>query len=150
MAGATGVVTVSFWALLIGLAAGTEGSPLGAAWALALALIPFAFMVAAFGSLHDRAAGAVVWAMVLAVGVGGSLLAVRIDPATALIGAYAVGAVVTVRETPRTSMKRRTLFALGVTVVAGVLLNFLLVVGAAIAPALPFAAAAWADHTNPE
>jgi hypothetical protein len=146
VAGATGVVTFSFWALLIGLAAGAQGEALGAAVALAVAAVPFAFVAAAFGSLHDRAGGAVVYAMVLAVGAGAVLLV--LDPGTALIGAYAAGAIVTVRETPQTSMSRRTVFALSATVIAALLIRFLTPVGFALAPALPFTAVALADHTN--
>lgn len=147
VAGATGIVTVSFWAVVIGIALGAQGEDFGAgAAALGLAAVPFAFVAAAFGSQHDRAGGAVVYAMVLAVGAGATLLV--LDPATALIGAYAAGAIVTVRETSRTSMSRRTVFALSATMIAAVLLTFVTPLGFALAPALPFTAVALADHTN--
>ena len=146
VAGATAVVTISFWALVIGVAAGTSGEPIGAAWALGLALIPAAFMVAAFGSGHDRAAGAVVWALVLSLGVGGVLLV--LDPATALIGAYAVGATVTIREDAGTSVGRRLWFALGAATVVAVLIRFATPIGLALAPALPFTAPILADRTG--
>jgi len=119
----------------------------GGAWALGIALVPFAFMAAAFGSGHDRAAGAVAWAMVIAFGVGASLL--LLDPATALIGAYAVGATVTVRETETTSVKRRLLFALVATVVSGALITWATPIGLILSPALPFMVPPLADATAP-
>ena len=142
---ATAVVVVSFWSVVWSIAASVEGGEVAGAWALGVALIPFAFLVAAFGSGNPRASGAVVWALVISVGVGGVLL--LLGPATALIGGYAAGATVTVRETEETSIRRRLWFAVGVVVITALTISFVPALGLAMAPGLPFTAPLIADRT---
>lgn len=143
---ATAVVVISFWSLVLSIAASADGGEVSGAWALGVALVPFGFLAAAFGSGHDRAAGAVVWALVISLGVGGVLLLV--DPATALIGAYAAGATVTVREGPHISMSRRVWFALGASIISALLIRYVTPLGLAVAPGLPFTAPLLADRTG--
>jgi len=142
---ATAVVVVSFWSVVWSVASRAESGEVAGAWALGVALIPFSFLVAAFGSGNPRASGAVVWALVTSLFVGGTLL--LLGPATALIGAYAAGATVTVREPEDTSVKRRLWFAVGVTVLAALAIEFLPLAGLAMVPGLPFTAPLIADRT---
>jgi hypothetical protein len=142
---ATAVVVVSFWSVVFSIASSAEGGEVSGSWALGVALIPFAYLAAAFGSGNPRASGAVVWALVISLGVGASLL--LLDPATALIGAYAAGATVTICESETSSVKRRLWFAVAVAVFAALSIRFVPVLGLTVAPGLPFTAPLLADRT---
>lgn len=149
---ATLLLVPAFWAILAGLVAvGTsdngEGSPhAGLALALGLSLIPFVFMLLAFLSVHPRAPGAVVKAMVLSIVVGLPVSAVAGDAVTGIVAGVGAGGVAALRADEYDAWKPR---AVGVLVAAVYTFALVRMVGALAlfpAPIFPFTAIGLADH----
>jgi hypothetical protein len=114
------------------------GDPqLGLVW-LGLALIPFVFMVAAFGSRHPRASGAVLKAMGLFIVIGLPLGV--LGPAIGIPAGTAVGAMVAIR--PLDGMPG-VMKARGIAVALGIVYLFVMgaispAFGVFVGAALPF------------
>ncbi len=93
---ATVVYQFAYWLILSGATGLFLGDPhLGLVW-LGLALVPFVFMVLAFGSRHPRASGAVLKAMGLFIVVGLPLGV--LGPAIGIPAGTAVGGLVALRR----------------------------------------------------
>jgi hypothetical protein len=147
------VLAFGFWAMLYGLVVfetddpGSGPNP-GAALAIGLALIPFVFMILAFGSGHPRAPGAVLKAMGLAVVVGILVSAVAIDAVTGIVAGVGAGGAVALRMDDAHSWKARALAVLAAAAYTFVLAR----IGGAIvllaAPIFPFTAIGVADHLS--
>lgn len=155
--GATLLLAVAFWSLMIGLVAlatddtdvpEPSGLNAGAAVAFGLALIPFVFVTLAFMSEHPRAPGAVVRAMLLSVLVGVVVTGLVGDPVTGVVAGVGAGGVAALRRDVDDELRPRmvavaiaTLYTLVLVYVAGgiVLLP---------APIFPFTAIGIADHLS--
>jgi hypothetical protein len=148
---ATVLLVPAFWSLLAGLVAWGSDQPKaapdpGAALALGLALIPFVFILLAFLSQHQRAAGAVLKAMGLTILVGVPVSVIAGDGVTGVVAGIGAGGIVALRSDIGHSW---TLRAAAVLVAA--LYTFVLVrVGGSMAllpaPILPFTGLGIADH----
>ena len=150
---ATAVELVSFWAIIVGMAFSTaeEGSryadsSAAGPFALGFALVPFAFLVLAFGTNNPRAPGSVLRAMGYWAVIGMPMI-IFLEPATGLAAGYGLGAIPAIRMDLGHSWRAR----LG-WVAALVLYVFVLVFtevaagpGALSASLLPFATVAFAD-----
>lgn len=151
---ATAFVTVGFWAMAYGLAAGAAGTPANpgqdttmiaaAGVSLAVLLIPAAMAAAAFISRRPDAPVAVLAGMGLSIAVGLPLLWFR-NPLAALIAGCAAGAVVTLRRPEGTTWHPRAIAAAMVAVVVLVGMAVLFVPTTLLAPALPFSAVGICD-----
>jgi len=149
---ATAVELVAFWAIIVGMARSTaeEGSAISGSaagpFALGFALVPFAFLVLAFGTNNPRAPGATLRAMGFFLIIGLPLI-IFIEAATGLAAGFALGAIPAIRLEMEHSWKARLGWALGL-----VLYVFTLVFtgiapgpGALSASLLPFVTVAFAD-----
>lgn len=149
---ATLLLVPAYWSILAGLvAAASEGSdPLNPAAALAfgLALIPFVFIVLAFGSEHPRAPAAVVEAMVLAVVVGTFMSAVAADAVTGIVAGVGAGGVVALRADADHSWRARALAVVFAVVYVFVLVRMASALALLPAPIFPFTAIGVADHLS--
>jgi hypothetical protein len=92
---ATVLLQFSYWLILDGAAPPVADEVSGGLIALGLALVPFVFLVLAFGSRHPRAAGAVLRAMGLFLVVGVPLAVA--DVVVGLVLGYALGGLVALR-----------------------------------------------------
>lgn len=150
-------VTVSFWALMYGVAisfnetADTElVTRAGGAFGLSLILVPAVFASAAFLSRRVDAPVMVLAGMGVFLAVGLLSLVLR-DPAAALITGYAAGAVVSLSREEGTPLRNRWIAAAGVGIFVHAGLAVLPAPTAWIAPALPFTAMGIADAmTRPD
>lgn len=144
---ATVVVLLSYWAIVLAslVAAQDDGPPAGPGFALGFSLIPVAFLVLAFGSVHRSAPVAVLKAMGLALAVGVPLGALT-DPATALVAGFGAGGVVALRRDEPQTVRSRAIAVALVTVYVFVLLRTFLQAGLFGAPFLPIVAVGMADY----
>ncbi len=141
----------AYWAVLAGIVSSASSSPKaapdpGASLALGLALIPFVFVVLAFGSGHPRAPGAVVKAMLLALLVGIPVSALAGDAITGIVAGVSAGGAAALRLEVNHSWRSRALGVAVATVYTFVLIRVggdVIVLGA---PVLPFTALGLADH----
>lgn len=147
---ATLVEMVSFWAIVIGVARGVADEEPGSAagpFALGFALIPFVFLILAFGSNHRRAPGATLRAMAAWL-IFGLPLIMFIDPATGMALGFGIGGIAALRADEVHSFRARFWWVIGLTVYVAILV----VVGIAPGPGalsasmLPFATVAFADY----
>ncbi|MCB2224265.1 MAG: hypothetical protein KQH83_08845 [Actinobacteria bacterium] len=152
---ATVVEAVAFWSIIIGMARATaeegaevSGSAAGA-FALGFALVPFAFLVLAFGTNNPRAPGATLRAMGFWAVLGLPLM-IFVEPATGMALGFGLGAIPAIRLEPEDSWRARLWW-----VVAFVGYVFVLVYtevaagpGALSASLLPFATVAFADWAS--
>jgi hypothetical protein len=149
---ATAVELVAFWGIVIGMARSTaeEGSEVAGAaagpFALGFALVPFAFLILAFGTNNPRAPGATLRAMGFFLIIGLPLI-IFVEVATGLAAGFALGAIPAIRLELEHSWKVRLGWALAL-----VLYVFALVFtgiapgpGALSASLLPFVTVAFAD-----
>lgn len=147
IAAATVLLQFSYWPILTGATGLFRDDPsLGPVY-LGLALVPFVFLVLAFGSRHPRASGAVLRGMGLFLLVGLPVGAMA-GPLLGVPAGYAVGGITALRPPDGFSRVGR---ARGIAVFAGLLY---LVVMAIVAPlfaafigaVLPFAVLGLADQ----
>lgn len=149
---ATVVLAPAWWLMLVGLIAlGTEDSDVGGptavgALAFGLAVVPFVFIVLAFGSWHPSAPGAVVRAMSLFALVAIPVSAIAADAVTGLVAGAGAGGIAALRADLVHERKHRIVavavaaayaFLLARTVPPAVIVS---------GPALPFTAIGMADH----
>jgi hypothetical protein len=114
--------------------------------AFGLAVIPFVFVLLAFGSEHPRAPGAVLRAMGLALLVGIPVLALTSDGVTGLVAGMGAGGIAALRTDLVHDWKPRAVAVLIVSVLTFVLLPVLTAPTLLLAPAMPFTAIGVADH----
>lgn len=143
---ATLVMLISYWSVVLAFAAQSSGAadPI-APLALGIALIPFAYLVLAFVSNHQRAPMAVLAGMSMALVVGASVLFLSGDPVVSLVAGYGFGAVVSLRPEPGIRLRRRFAGAAAGAVAVWLLLLIAEPVGIFFAPAVPFTAVGLAD-----
>ena len=152
VAAATVIQLVSFWSVIIGMARSTaeEGTEAagaaGGAFALGFALVPFAFLVLAFGTNHPRAPGGVLKAMGFWLIIGFPLI-LFVDPAAGLPAGFSIGAIPAMRLEPEHSWKARLGWAIGFVVYVFVLVKIEATAGPGVLTAslLPFVTVAFAD-----
>jgi hypothetical protein len=150
---ATLVLAPAVWSLLAGLVAGAsdggEDAPAaGAAIALGLSLLPFAFIVLAFASAHPRAPGAVARAMGLCLLVGIPVSALAADAVTGIVAGMGAGGIVSLRADRDHDWRLR---AAAVAVAAAYTFVLARTAGAAVvvaAPVFPFTCLGLADHLS--
>jgi len=149
---ATVVEMVAFWSVIIGVARstaeeGTEfaGSAAGA-FALGFALVPFAFLVLAFGTNNPRAPGATIRAMGFWLIIGLPLI-MFIEPATGLAAGFGLGAIPAIRLEPEHSWRARLWWVVAFVVYVFVLVFTKVAAGPGVLTAslLPFVTVAFAD-----
>ena len=155
--GATLLLAVAFWSLMIGLVAlatddtdvpEPSGLNAGAAVAFGLALIPFVFVTLAFMSEHPRAPGAVVRAMLLSVLVGVVVTGLVGDPVTGVVAGVGAGGVAALRRDVDDERRPRVV---AVAVASLYTLVLVYVAGGIVllpAPIFPFTAIGIADHLS--
>ena len=109
---------MAFWAIIVGMARSTaeEGSEIAGSaagpFALGFALVPFAFLILAFGTNNPRAPGATLRAMGFFL-VFGLPLIIFIEAATGLAAGFALGAIPAIRMEIEHSWKMRLGWAIG-------------------------------------
>jgi hypothetical protein len=139
---------VAFWAIVVGVARGITEEADGAAagpFALGFALVPFAFLVLAFGTNNPRAPGATLRAMGFWLVVGFPLI-LFVEPATGLAAGFGLGAIPATRMDIGHSWKARLWWVVGLVVYVFVLVTWIAPgPGALSASLLPFATVAFAD-----
>jgi hypothetical protein len=150
---ATIILAVAMWAMLAGLIVIAADDDIGgpnpaAAIAFGLALLPFVFIVLAFGSSHPRAPGAVVKAMVLCLLVGIMVSAIARDGVTGIVAGVGAGGVVALREDLAHNWKARALGVVVATVYTFVLVRALGELVLLPAPVFPFTSIGIADHLS--
>ncbi len=143
---ATLVMLVSYWSVVLAFAARGSGAadPIGPL-ALGIALIPFAYLVLAFVSIHQRAPMAVLAGMSMALVVGATVLFLLGDPVVSLVAGYGFGAVVSLRPEPGVLLRRRFVGAAAGALFVWILMLVAEPVGIFFAPAVPFTAVGLAD-----
>lgn len=137
---------LSFSSLLAALADGTEeGTVRMASLAVGLSIVPFVFIILAFGTRHPRAPGAVLRA--LGVWVLVSVAAGWFSFALGLALAFGLGGMLAVRSDELGAQRIRALW-LGAAIVYVVILAALLstAVGLFAAGTVPLLAIGLADH----
>jgi hypothetical protein len=144
---ATVVMAISVWLILYGVVVGaveSRGIP-APSFALGLALVPFAFATLAYGSGHPAAGGAVVVALLLAVGVGLPLAALAQDVVTGVAAGYGAGAVAALRREYYQSRQARIIAVIISTTYVFATLHIDTAAGVTAASLLPFVAVGVAD-----
>ena len=145
---ATVIELVSFWAIVVAVARGLSEEAAGPAagpFALGFALVPFAFLVLAFGTNNPRAPGATLRAMAYWFLIGFPLI-LLVEPAPGLAAGYGLGAIPAMRMDAGHSWKARLGWVAGLVVYVFVLITWLAPgPGALTASLLPFATVAFAD-----
>ena len=149
---ATVVELVAFWSVIVGMARSTaeEGSEIAGsaagAFALGFALVPFAFLILAFGTNNPRAPGATLRAMGFWMIIGLPLI-LFIEPATGLAAGFGLGAIPAIRLEPEHSWKARLGWVSGFVIYVFVLVFTEIAAGPGVLTAslLPFATVAFAD-----
>ncbi len=115
-------------------------------FALGLALVPFAFLVLAFGSKHPSPAAATVIAMLLSVVVAIPILALAQDVLTGMVAGYGAGGVIALRYEPERHSRVGRWIAVGVvTLYVFALLRTVTEAGLFAGPLLPLFAVGVAD-----
>jgi hypothetical protein len=147
---ATLLLVPGYWALLAGVVSvasedGGVTNP-GAFIAFGLMLIPFVFLVLAFGSEHPRAPAAVVKAMVLAIVIGVPVSALAADAVTGLVAGLGAGGIAALRADLPHDWKPRALAVVIASVWVFVTLRTAPEAAILLAPVLPFAGLGVADH----
>jgi uncharacterized membrane protein len=149
---ATLLLVPGFWALLAGLvaeASEVEGGPdPAAAVALGIAIVPFVFVVLAFGSSHPRAPGAVLKAMGLTLLVGLPVMGLAADAVTGIIAGVGAGGAVALRADEGHSYRARAIAVLAATLYTFVLVRTVGAMALLPAPVLPFTGIGVADHIS--
>ena len=149
---ATVVLAPAYWAMLIGLTAVADDdsklteSTAAASIAFGLAVIPFTFVVLAFGSEHPRAPGAVVKAMGMCLLVGILVSALAGDGVTGIVAGVGAGGAVSLRADLVHEWRPR---AVGVLLAASYVFVLVRVPSDVVlisAPVFPFTAIGMADH----
>jgi hypothetical protein len=147
---ATLLLVPGYWALLAGVvSAASDGDGVanpGAFVAFGLMLIPFVFMVLAFGSQHPRAPAAVVKAMVLALVIGIPVSALASDAVTGLVAGLGAGGVAALRADLPHDVKPRALAVAAATIWVFAMLRIAPEAAILLGPVLPFASLGVADH----
>lgn len=140
------MLLISYWSIVLAFAMrSTEaGDPFGP-FALGLALVPFVYLVLAFVSVHQKAPGAVLSGMALALVVGATLLFLAGNPVVAVVAGYASGGVVALRPEPGVLLRRRAGGAAMATLLVWLLLVVAEPVAIFFAPAIPLTAVGIAD-----
>lgn len=149
---ATLVELVSFWSIVVGMIRATaeEGSDVAGSaaglFALGFALVPFAFLVLAFGTNNPRAPGATLRAMGLFLIIGLPTI-IFLDAAVGLSAGFGLGGIACIRLEIEHSWKVRFwwVIALVVYVFLLVFTGFASGPGVLSASLLPFATVAFAD-----
>jgi hypothetical protein len=149
---ATVVELVSFWAIVVGVARGVTNEEAGSAagpFALGFSLIPFAFLILAFGTNHRRAPGATLRAMGAWL-IFGLPLIMLIDPATGMALGFGIGGIAAIRADEGHGFRMRFwwVVALAVYVALLVVIGIAPGPGALSASLLPFATVAFADYAS--
>lgn len=150
---ATLAMQVSYWGMQIGVSiasAGEEGA--GGPMALALAVAPFVFMIAAAASRHRSLPMATLKGMGLFLVFGS--MAGLVNPMVGMVAGFSAGATVSLRREPEEALKPRVIAAVVATAWVALLFVAALVVSPALAgfaimsgAVLPFAAIGIADQT---
>jgi hypothetical protein len=140
----------AYWFLLNGQVAAARAPSRGPAAMIAfgLAVIPFVFVLLAFGSEHPRAPGAVLRAMGLALLVGIPVLALARDGVTGIVAGMGAGGIAALRADLAHDWRRRAMAVLIVSAAIFVLLRMATGPALLLAPALPFTAIGVADHLS--
>ena len=119
---------------------------MGGLLALGLAIVPFAFLVLAYGSKHPSPAAATVLAMLMSLAVAVPMLAIARDVVTGMVAGYSSGAVIALRFEPdRHSRIGRWIAVALVTLYVFVLLRTVPEAGLFAGPILPLFAVGVAD-----
>ena len=149
---ATLLLVPGYWVLLAGLVAArtsAKGGPdPGAAMALGLAAIPFAFMVLAVMSGRARWPGAVARAMGLAILVGIPVSAIAGDAITGIVAGVGAGGCVALRRDDAHSLRTRALAVAFAALYTFVLVRSVSALALLPAPVLPLTAIGVADHVS--
>jgi hypothetical protein len=150
---ATVILAFAFWAILYALVAIDRGERAdtvnpAASLAVGLALVPFVFMVLAFGSGHPRAPVAVLKAMGLSLVVGILVSPLTFDAVTGIVAGVGAGGIVALRMDDAHNWKARA-----IAVVMAAAYTFVLArIGGAIvllaAPIFPLTGIGVADHLS--
>jgi hypothetical protein len=157
---ATLLLVPGFWALLtalVALAVGgrpnggdrttAAGAPdVGAALALGLALVPFAFVALAWLSEHPRPPVAVLRAMGLALVVGIPVSALAGDAVTGLVAGIGAGGIAALRADPPHRLRYRVVAVVLATAYTFALARVAAALALLPAPVFPFTALGVADH----
>ena len=149
---ATLVELVAFWAIVVGMIRATaeEGSEAAGSaaglFALGFALVPFAFLVLAFGTNNPRAPGATLRAMGFFLIIGLPVI-IFVDAAVGLAAGFGLGAIATIRLEVEHSWKVRLGWVIGLVVYVFLLVFTGIASGPGVLSAslLPFATVAFAD-----
>jgi hypothetical protein len=140
----------AYWSLLAGIVSVASDDPdapaAGPFIAFGLMVVPFVFMALAFLSGHPRAAGASVWAMLLALAIGIPVSALAADAVTGFVAGVGAGASVAMRADSERSWKARALAVLVATAWAFLTIRSVTEVALLLAPVLPFTSIGVADH----
>jgi hypothetical protein len=148
---ATLVLVFAFWSLLAaavshaarGQASGPDGA---AALGLGLAVIPFVFMVLAFGSQRPHAPAAVLKAMGLCLVVGVLVSAVAGDGVTGIVAGAGAGGVMALRADDFDDWKARAAAVTLATAYTFVLVHAVGAFALLPTPVFPLTAIGVADH----
>jgi hypothetical protein len=143
---ATLIATISYWAVILSFSALEEAGAAvgGGAFALGLALVPFAFSALGFISGNRRAPMAVLSAMFLFLLVGTPVFI--FSRVLGLVIGFGAGAVVTLRREQHHRLRTRSL-AVALSAVLILLLALLFPpLAITIAPAAPFTAVGLANR----
>lgn len=147
---ATLVLVPAYWAVLAGMVRGavdSSSSDSGAALiGFGLAVIPFVFIVLAFGSSQPQAPRAVVRAMGLALLVGVPASAIAADAVTGMVAAVGAGGIISLRGDPSHGWKPRACAVAFASVYAFVLVRTAGPLALLSAPVFPLTALGLADH----
>lgn len=140
------LVVLSYRAIAIGMVAGAAGDAERGQGLVAfgVGLVPFVFLVLAFGSAHRNAPGAVIKAMALALLIGAPGVVLG-GVALGVVLGYGAGGVVALRRDPDTRLGPRWWAVLVGTVLAAVVLATDLGVGLLLAPVMPLTSIGVAD-----
>lgn len=146
---ATFVMLLSYWSLVFAFVAGAaedESVEVGFGnFAFGVGIVPFAFMVLAFGSKHRKAATGVLKAMGLFLVVGVSLVLFA-NLLVGLVAGFGAGGIVTLRDEEEYRVKHRVLAVLAATVWVLVLSFVAPGVGVITGGIVPFLALGLADY----
>jgi hypothetical protein len=150
---ATIMLAVAMWSMLAGLIVIAAEEDVGgpnpaAAIAFGLALIPFVFIVLAFGSGRPRAPGAVVKAMVVCLLVGIPVSALARDGVTGIVAGVGAGGILALREDLAHNWRSRALGVIVATMYTFVLVRLLGELVLLPAPVFPFTSIGIADHLS--
>jgi hypothetical protein len=137
-----------YWFLVNGQVAAARAPSRGAAAMIAfgLAVIPFVFVVLAFGSEHPRAPGAVLRAMGLTLLIGIPVSALANDGVTGIVAGMGAGGIAALRADLVHDWRTRAPAVVFVSVLTFLLLRIATGPALLLAPALSFTAIGVADH----